>query len=227
MFSLDSFGTYATIKSQKGTLLMTAIRTMIFINTLVFIAWNFAIYTSGSDVAAQFMANNFLVSWTGLMEGRYWILFTSVFSHSSFFHLLINMFVLNSFGTVILQSIGLKRFLKFYLVAGVFSSFCHAVVSAWILGQPELPALGASGAIAGIILLFSLIYPKEKILLFGIIPLPAIWGAFAFIGLDIWGLTAQAEGGGLPIGHGAHLGGAFIGILYYLWIRKNMRTRVM
>jgi rhomboid-like protein len=222
MFSLDSFNAYATIKNVKGTRLMIAIPIMIFINAIVYILWNTPF---GSE--SNFMVNNFLVSWSGLAEGRYWILLTSVFSHSSFFHFLINMFVLNSFGTVVLQSIGLKRFLRFYLVAGVFSSFCHAAVSAWVLRQPDLPALGASGAIAGLILLFALIYPKEKLLFFGIIPVPAIWGAVLFIGLDVWGLTAQAGGGGLPIGHGAHLGGAFIGILYYLWIRKNMRQRIM
>jgi membrane associated rhomboid family serine protease len=48
-------------------------------------------------------------------------------------------------------------------------------------------------------------------------------GALAFIGLDVWGLIAQAEGGGLPIGHGAHLGGAFTGILYYfLFLRGRI-----
>lgn len=200
---------------------MIAIRTIILINVLVFMAWNYSLYSGSEPV---FMVNNFLVSWEGLVNGRYWILLTSVFSHSSLFHLLINMFVLNSFGTIILHSIGLKRFLRFYLIAGVFSSFCHAGVSAFILGDPELPALGASGAIAGVILLFSLLYPKEKILLFGIIPLPAIWGALAFIALDIWGLTAQAGGSGLPIGHGAHLGGALIGIIYYFVLKNRYAT---
>jgi hypothetical protein len=60
-------------------------------------------------------------------------------------------------------------------------------------------------------------------LLFFVVPLPAIVGALAFIGLDVWGLIAQAEGGGLPIGHGAHLGGAFAGILYYvLFLRRRI-----
>ena len=93
-----------------------------------------------------------------------------------------------------------------------------------ILHEPDIPALGASGAVAGVILLFSLMYPKQKILLLGIIPLPAITGALVFIGLDLWGLIAQAEGGGLPIGHGAHLSGAMVGIIYYfLFIRKQLK----
>ena len=87
-------------------------------------------------------------------------------------------------------------------------------------------ALGASGAIAGLVLVFSLIFPREKILLMGIIPVPALFGALAFVGLDLWGLTAQAHGGGLPIGHGAHLGGALTGMLYYVFfLRRRIRRR--
>lgn len=197
---------------------MFTIRFIIAINVLVFLAWNIP-FSATSD---YFMFNNFLVSWDALTSGRVWVLLTSVFSHNMFLHIFLNMFVLNSFGPIIYQTLGRNKFIGFYLLAGIFSSLCHAVVSAFILGRPELPALGASGAIAGLILLFSLLYPKEKILIFGIVPIPALYGALAFIGLDIWGLVAQAGGSGLPIGHGAHLGGSFIGIVYYFLIRKRL-----
>jgi len=167
-----------------------------------------------------FMANNFLVSWSALTEGRYWTLITSVFSHNNFMHIFFNMYVLYGFGPVIEQVLGTRRFLQFYFVAGIFSSFCHAFVSAWLLHEPSLPALGASGAISGIIFLFALIFPKQKILLFGFVPIAAIWGALLFVGLDIWGLIAQAEGGGLPIGHGAHLGGSLAGVIYYFFFLR-------
>ena len=100
-------------------------------------------------------------------------------------------------------------------MAGIFSSFVHALVSWYLLQRPELPALGASGAISGLIIFFSLLFPKQIILLFGIIPMPALFASILFIGLDLWGLIMQAEGGGLPIGHGAHLGGALCGVVYY------------
>ena len=119
--------------------------------------------------------------------------------------------------------LGRRRFLAFYLVAGIVASLTHAFVSAWILSEPGLPALGASGAIAGVILVFALMFPKERILLFGIIPIPAIWGAVAAVGLDIWGLVAQARGGGLPIGYGAHLGGAATGFIYYFLFLRRQR----
>jgi len=68
------------------------------------------------------------------------------------------------------------------------------------------------------------LFPKERLLFFFLIPLPAMIAALIFVGLDLWGLSAQAHGGGLPIGHGAHLGGAFAGILYYfLFLRRRIR----
>jgi membrane associated rhomboid family serine protease len=96
-------------------------------------------------------------------------------------------------------------------------------VSAFLLGQPDLPALGASGAISGVVILFSLMIPQARILLLGIIPMPAIVGALLFVGLDIIGLVAQTEGGGLPIGHGAHLSGALAGAVTYLLFANQLR----
>lgn len=195
------------------------VKFIIALNIVVFLLWK----TPSEDVFL-FMAQNFLVSWDALAQGRIWTLVTSVFSHNLLFHLLINMFVLQSFGRVLEMHFNARSFLKFYLLAGIIASLSHALVSAWILGRPDLPALGASGAVAGVMMLFSLMYPRERILIFAIIPVPALWGAFAFVALDIWGLVAQSSGGGLPIGHGAHLGGAFTGAVYYFLVRRRRTT---
>jgi membrane associated rhomboid family serine protease len=193
---------------------------IIVINVAVFLNWHF----SGHII---FMEKNFLVSWDSLGEGRYWTLLTSVFSHIMFWHLFVNMFVLQSFGSIIEKILGRTRFVVFYLVAGIISSLCHCFVSKFLLDTPELPALGASGAIAGLVLIFALVYPKAKILLFAIIPIPALLGALVFIALDIWGVIAQAKGGGLPIGHGAHLGGAFTGIVFYFFcLRSKLKNKI-
>ncbi len=204
---------------MSAALRIRAVPLLVAINIVVFFFWLFP-----TESRADFMIQNFLVSWTALTQGRWWTLLTSVFSHNLFIHIFLNMFVLQNFGGVIEEVIGSKSFLKFYLIAGIFSSLCHAFVSAWILGRPEIPALGASGAISGVILIFSFIFPREKILLLGIVPIPALFGALLFIGLDLWGLIEQAGGGGLPIGHGAHLGGAFAGWIYYFFfLRSRLR----
>jgi hypothetical protein len=57
--------------------------------------------------------------------------------------------------------------------------------------------------------------------------MPAILGALLFVGLDLLGLYAQTEGSGLPIGHGAHLGGAATGVLFYLFFLSGLQLRDM
>jgi len=193
---------------------------IILINITIFFFWNVSDFQSLED---NWMFQNFLVSWEGLTQGRVWILLTSVFSHNAFFHLFLNMYVLFNFGTILERVLGTKKFIKFYLTAGIISSLAHTLVSAFLLDKPGLPALGASGAISGLILVFSLLYPRQILLLFGLIPIRALFGALIFVGLDLWGLLMQAEGGGLPIGHGAHLGGAIYGIYYYFNYLKPQR----
>lgn len=198
-------------------------RSPVLVNLII--AVNVGVYLMWSYLPEDFMSANFAVSWNSLVEGRWWVLITSVFSHNFLFHILLNMFVLKNFGAIIEEALGHWRFFKFYFVAGLVSSLTHALVSAFIVGQPEMGAVGASGAIAGLVLLFALFFPREKLYFFWVIPMPAIVGAIVFIGLDLWGLVAQSEGGGLPIGHGAHLGGAFTGICYYLHLRRARLKR--
>jgi membrane associated rhomboid family serine protease len=190
----------------------TAVRFIIKINIMIFFFWMF--------LPPEFMMENFLVSWTGLQEGRVWTVITSVFSHNLLFHLFLNMFAFYGFGMVVENLLGTKRFIIFYLAAGIVSSLSHSFLSYALLGQGSLPALGASGAVSAVILFFSLMFPKEKILLLGIIPMPAITAALLFVGWDIWGLVEQTQGGTLPIGHGAHLGGALFGLIYFLIYRR-------
>lgn len=194
------------------------VKLIVLLNVAVWFAW----FNSDSSLDG-FMGQNFLVSWSALQDGRLWTLLTAAFSHNMLWHLALNMYVLMGFGSVLEQLLGSWRFLRFYVVAGIFSSFFHAAVSAFLMGEPQMPALGASGAICGVVLVFSLLFPQEKILLFGIIPVPALMGALLLIGLDVWGLVAQSRGGGLPIGHGAHIGGAIAGIIYFFMLRRKLR----
>ena len=183
---------------------------IIKINVAVFFLWMVGAFTN-----PEFMMKNFLVSWKGLSEGRVWTLVTSVFSHNMLFHIFVNMYVFYGFGFVLENALGGRRFLLFYLGAGIFASLCHALVSVFWIGDGNLQALGASGAISGVILLYSLMFPNEKLFLLGILPIPALMASILVVGLDIWGLVQQTKGGPLPIGHGAHLGGALYGLIYY------------
>lgn len=194
---------------------------IIALNIVVFTMW--LVFSFMGDTT--FMTNHFLVSWASITEGRPWTLLTSAFSHASLLHLFLNMYVLAGFGSALEVQIGPRIFVRFYLIAGLVASLAHASVSAWVLHEPALPALGASGAISGVVMLFSFLMPQAKILIFGIIPVPALVGALLLVGLDVWGLVSQVRGSTLPIGFGAHLGGALVGLVGYLTYFRPRRSR--
>jgi membrane associated rhomboid family serine protease len=178
-------------------------------NVLVFFLW-YLLYMFDPT----FMAENFLVSWNGLKAGYFWTILTSVFSHNLLFHLFINMYFFYGFGKAIELTIGSKKFLYLYLFSGIVGSLGHCLVSVFVLHRPETQALGASGAIAGVLVFFALKFPHEKVYLLGLLPLPAYWGLLLFVGIDLWGLVEQSRGSLIPIGYGAHLGGALSGFLF-------------
>jgi rhomboid protease GluP len=130
---------------------MSFVPKIVIVNIVVFLLWN----TYGL-IYPEFMINNFLVSWTSLSQGRFWTLLTSVFSHNMTWHIFINMFVFFNFGLIVENYLGPVRFLGFYLIAGITGSLVHCLVCAFILKQPNLMALGASGAISGVVMLFAL-----------------------------------------------------------------------
>ena len=101
------------------------------------------------------------------MQGKYlWTLITHMFMHAPGiipFHLLINMFILFSLGSLMEKIIGKKRFLYFYLISGIFAGLLFIILSyffgntelgARIFGSPIMSAVGASGAIFAIAGLF-------------------------------------------------------------------------
>lgn len=193
---------------------------ILILNVVIYLGWTFA----STEDEFRFMVNNFLVSMLALIEGRVWTLLTSVFSHATFFHLLFNMMALSSFSFVMIELLGSLRFILFYLTAGLAGSIAHVASSTYLMHDPSMNALGASGAVSGIILLFSLVFPQQKLLILGLIPVRAIWGAVLLVSLDVWGLITQTRGtNGLGIGHGAHLGGAIVGILYFFYLKNRSK----
>jgi len=190
---------------------------------VVYLAWQVAV--KGGDLWA-FLATNFLVSTHRLEGGMLWTLVTAAFSHMELWHLALNMVVLWSFASILERMLGVRVFTTFYVTAAVIASGSHCLVSSLLLHNDRIAALGASGAVSGVLIAFALIFPRHKILLFAVIPVPALAGALLFVAIDVWGLFAQGRGGGLPIGHGAHLGGALSGALFYFTYLRDRFPRV-
>jgi len=102
-----------------------------------------------------------------------WTLVTSMFLHGSLAHLFFNMISLFFVGNFIEKIIGKKRFIRFYLIAGIFAGLFFSIVSGFfgfgigekIFGNPSVFGVGASGAIFGLLGLLAVLIPKKKIYL--------------------------------------------------------------
>ncbi|MDH5375076.1 MAG: rhomboid family intramembrane serine protease [Candidatus Bathyarchaeota archaeon] len=144
-------------------------------------------------------------------------LFTSVFLHAGFLHLFGNMLYLYIFGDNIEDAFGHVSYLVFYIVCGLAASLAHIVSITSF--NPQDGVVGASGAIAGVLGAYLVLYPKARILtlvFFGfpiIVPIPAMF----FLGF--WFLMQWLEtffGVGGNIAYWAHIGGFIAGLILAL-----------
>jgi membrane associated rhomboid family serine protease len=154
-------------------------------------------------------------------------LFTSMFLHADIIHLGGNMLFLHVFGDNVEDTFGHFRYLLFYLVAGFAASLLHIFTVLNTIGQ-SVPTIGASGAIAGVLGAYFVLYPRSRILtlvfLFWItiVAIPAVvflglWFVYQFL----YG-TISAGGG---VAYWAHIGGFIAGIVFGVAWRGRRRKR--
>lgn len=152
--------------------------------------------------------------------------FTTMFLHAPsfgmFFHILFNMFALFMFGRVLENVWGPKRFLFFYLACGLGASAAHLVMQHIMGGY--VPAVGASGAVMGIMVAFGYLFPNTELIIVPIpFPVKAKWVVIGYVLLDLFGGFGKL--GNDNIAHFAHLGGALTGfIIVLIWNKTNRRT---
>lgn len=100
-----------------------------------------------------------------ILSGKYlWTFITSMFVHASFFHLFANMFSLFFVGRFLEKIIGRKRFFWVYIISGIVGGFFF-VVSEMFLGDTAIPAVGASGALFGLVGVLAVLVPLSRIYL--------------------------------------------------------------
>merc|ERR1719464_1780946 len=132
--------------------------TITALNVLVFALW-LAAKRSGRPSKMQFMFDHFTCKLSNVQQGRYHTLLTSCFSHYSFWHIGINLYVAWSFGIVLSRVFGVTSFLLLYLGSGIFSSLASLGVNAWRGGVIK-GSVGASGCFFGLIGAFVLHDPS-------------------------------------------------------------------
>ena len=167
-----------------------------------------------------------------LRKLRIWQLVTYLFLHGNFWHIFFNMFALWMFGCELERYWSREKFLKFFLVTGIGAG----VLSVLFNPLSQVPTVGASGAVYGILMAYGMMFPERLVYLYFLFPVKvkyfvAVLGAIAF-------LSALGSPGS-PIAHMAHLGGMVFAFLYlkgwlslsglkqgyYRWKLKRMRQR--
>ncbi len=174
--------------------------TLVGINILIFILQNFF----------PFINNNFIL-YSSRVLSEPWMLITAVFLHANIVHLVYNSMALGIFGSVLESIIGSKKFLVIYLVTGVLAS----LVSVPFYNA----ALGASGAIFGIIGTLVVLRPKMIIWL-NFMPAPMWLAAIIWAVIDVSGIFLPGNTANI-----AHLGGLFFGLLIGFFLLKRFRER--
>jgi membrane associated rhomboid family serine protease len=140
-----------------------------------------------------------------------------MFFHADVFHLVGNMLFLWVFGDNVEDAMGHFKFLFFYLACGIFAALFHS----WMLPNSQLPLIGASGAVAGVIAAYLMLHPRVSVwvLAFKVIPLRITAG----IALGIWiafqvVMIVLADVG--PTAWWAHIGGLIAGGVLIIFLRR-------
>lgn len=151
--------------------------------------------------------------------------FSYMFLHGGMLHFIGNMWTLYIFGDNVEEHFGSLRFLGFYLLCGILSGSVHFFSNFF----SAVPTIGASGAIAGVMGAYFLLFPKSRILtVIPIIIIPFFVEIPAFIFLGIWFLmqflNAAGSGAGSGIAWWAHIGGFIAGMMLVQFNRKLPKT---
>jgi len=180
-------------------------------------------------------------------------LITHMFTHSpsTIFHIIFNMFVLWMFGRVLENVWGPKKFLLFYILCGIGAAALHLTVQYFRAEQllqhlrteefvqalnagdasavkefrgATATAVGASGAIMGIMAAFAYLFPNTELyIMFIPVPVKAKWAVLGYVLVDLFLGVGSVSGD--SVAHFAHLGGAITGfIIVFIWNKTNRRT---
>ncbi|MEO5781946.1 MAG: rhomboid family intramembrane serine protease [Ginsengibacter sp.] len=185
---------------------------LIIINALVFVAQMVLDKTTG--------LTNYIALYSYHSEFfKPYQLVTHMFAHGGFMHILFNMYALWMFGAVLERVWGPKKFLIFYLVCGLAAGLAQMFTM-----DANGSAVGASGAIMGLLAAFAYLFPDTK---FYILPFPfpikAKFMVAIYAAIDLFG--GFHPGAADNIAHFAHLGGMVMGfILVIIWGKSNTKT---
>jgi membrane associated rhomboid family serine protease len=150
-----------------------------------------------------------------------WQLFTYMFLHGGFWHIFMNMFILWMFGSDLEREWGGREFFKFYVICGVGA----AIFNVAFQPNSDIPIVGASGAIYGLLVAYAMMYPNRTVYIYFLFPVPV---KYMVIGLAAIEFISSMAGSSSNIAHFAHLGGMLVGFLYLKsdWRITGLKSKI-
>lgn len=197
---------------------------IILINLIVYallIVLRVILNLSGAEqVYGWIMAQLMLPSDVPTFLTRPWTIITYMFTHVDFFHILFNMLFLYWFGQLIMEYLGSRKFVNIYVLGGLAGGFFFMLMYnlvPYYHGQLGVPLLGASAGVSAIIVGAATLVPNHSFHLIFIGPVKIKYIALFYVVFKSFaGLDGPNAGGEL-----AHLGGALVGYLYIIQLRKG------
>ncbi len=185
------------------------IKVLLITNAAVFLGMMFlGNFRIGDFYFEQFFYHAFALWPLGAGFGV-WQLFTYMFMHASFTHILFNMLALWMFGMELEHVLGSRKFLIYYLLCGFGGGLANLLVAP--LFTSVGPTVGASGAIYGVLLAFGMLFPDRLIYIYFLLPIKAKYFVVMYMAFEIFSVGSM-DG----VAHFAHLGGALVGFLYLI-----------
>jgi rhomboid family protein len=188
------------------------IKSLLIINGIVF----FISMIAQNIVIGGVLMDTFITRYFGLIPFDHvwsffpWQLITYQFLHGGFSHIFFNMLMLWMFGMEIENQMGSRKFLVFYLLAGIGGGLLQL-----ILGGGGGPIIGASGAVYGVMVAFAMFYPDRMIYVYFLLPVKA---KYLIVGMMV--IEFLSVGDGSFVAHLAHLGGAIVGFSFIYFDRQ-------
>jgi len=181
-----------------------AIKNIIFANVVIFI-----MTFINRDIAYFFIDNFGLKSVDVIYHFKIWQPVTYMFLHDpgSIWHILFNMIFLWMFGVELEHEWGSKEFLKFYFITGIGAG----IINILLTGISAAPTIGASGAIYGVMLAYTMRYPDRMIYIYFLFPVKLKYFMGFLIMVQFFSTFGQFSDG---VAHAAHLGGIVIAYVY-------------
>lgn len=208
-------GVYQIYPKKKGVLLrgLSVNSVLILINVIAFLLFLILVYSNSETV------NYIAIKPANIFQGEYlWTFLTSMFMHAGFFHLFANMLSLFFIGGLVEKILGAKRYLWFYLGSGLFAGALFVLSALVFPADANTFAVGASGALFGLVGLLVLLTPNLPVMVM-FIPIP-IKMKYAGPGIlaVLWLISVA---GNIPIGNTAHFGGLIAGLVYGIYLKNK------